>query len=120
MGYSGVRLDAATALLSSIMIGVGVDYTIHFLWRYRSEQRRGHSPEKAVRTTLLGSGKGIVFNAWSVIVGFVALVFSAFRPIQYFGFLVVISITVCLIAALVLVPAMCMVWKPKFLKERKK
>lgn len=120
MGYSGVRLDAATALLSSIMIGVGVDYTIHFLWRYRSELRGGNTPEKAVRTTLLGSGKGIVFNAWSVIVGFVALVFSAFRPIQYFGFLVVISITVCLTAALVLVPAMSILWKPKFLEERKK
>ncbi|MDZ7822494.1 MAG: outer membrane lipoprotein-sorting protein [Candidatus Marinimicrobia bacterium] len=120
MGYCGVRLDTATALLSSIMIGVGVDYTIHFLWRYRSELRGGNTSENAVRTTLLGSGKGIVFNAWSVIVGFAALVFSAFRPIQYFGFLVVISISVCLVAALVLVPAMCILWKPKFLEERKK
>lgn len=120
MGYAGVHLDAATALLSSVMIGVGVDYTIHFLWRYRSEHHLGKSAEEAVRITLLGSGKGIVFNAWSVIVGFAALIFSAFLPIRYFGFLVIISISVCLTAALVLVPAMCMVWKPKFLEQRRK
>ena len=119
MGYAGVDLDAATALLSSVMIGIGVDYTIHFLWRYRSELRLDHTPGTAVRNTLLGSGKGIVYNAWSVIMGFIALLFSAFLPIQYFGFLVVVSISVCLVAALILVPAMCILWKPKFLEERK-
>jgi len=116
MGYVGIRLDAATALLSSVMIGVGVDYTIHFLWRYREEYHQSNSAQEGVRKALLGSGKGIIFNAWSVIVGFAALIFSSFLPIQYFGFLVIISISVCLIAALVLVPAMCLVFKPKFLE----
>ena len=116
MGYVGIRLDAATALLSSVMIGVGVDYTIHFLWRYREEYHQCNNAQEGVRKALLGSGKGIIFNAWSVIVGFAALIFSSFLPIQYFGFLVIISISVCLIAALVLVPAMCLVFKPKFLE----
>jgi hypothetical protein len=118
MGYLGVRLDSATALLSSVMIGVGVDYTIHFLWRYRDEYHQSGSAQEGVKRALLGSGKGIIFNAWSVIVGFAALLFSSFLPIQYFGFLVVISITVCLVAALVLVPAMCLVFKPKFLEPK--
>ncbi|MEA2077754.1 MAG: MMPL family transporter [Candidatus Marinimicrobia bacterium] len=118
MGYFQVRLDAATALLSSVMIGVGIDYTIHFLWRYRDEYRESGSMQEGVQKALQGSGKGIIFNAWSVIVGFAALVFSSFLPIQYFGFLVVISISVCLLAALVLVPAMCLVYKPKFLEPK--
>jgi len=118
MGYLGVRLDSATALLSSVMIGVGVDYTIHFLWRYRDEYRQSRSAQESIKKALLGSGKGIIFNAWSVIVGFAALLFSSFLPIQYFGFLVVISITVCLVAALILVPAMCLVFKPKFLEPK--
>ncbi|MCK5816831.1 MAG: RND family transporter [Candidatus Marinimicrobia bacterium] len=118
MGYFGIRLDSATALLSSVMIGVGVDYTIHFLWRYREEYHHSNSAQEGVRKALLGSGKGIIFNAWSVIVGFAALIFSSFLPIQYFGFLVIISISVCLIAALVLVPAMCLVFKPKFLEPK--
>jgi len=118
MGYLGVRLDSATALLSSVMIGVGVDYTIHFLWRYRDEYHQSGSAQEGVKRALLGSGKGIIFNAWSVIVGFSALLFSSFLPIQYFGFLVVISISVCLVAALILVPAMCLVFKPKFLEPK--
>jgi hypothetical protein len=118
MGLFGIKLDAATALLSSVMIGVGVDYTIHFLWRYRDEYHKSDNTGDAVRKAILGSGKGIIFNAWSVIVGFAALVFSSFLPIQYFGFLVIISISVCLIAALVFVPAMCLVFKPKFLEPK--
>jgi len=118
MGYFQIRLDAATALLSSVMIGVGIDYTIHFLWRYRDEYRECGSRKEGVQRALQGSGKGIIFNAWSVIVGFAALVFSSFLPIQYFGFLVIVSISVCLVAALVLVPAMCLVFKPKFLEPK--
>jgi predicted RND superfamily exporter protein len=100
------------------MIGVGIDYTIHFLWRYRDEYRECGSRKEGVQRALQGSGKGIIFNAWSVIVGFAALVFSSFLPIQYFGFLVIVSISVCLVAALVLVPAMCLVFKPKFLEPK--
>ena len=118
MGYFHISLNTATALLSSVLIGVGVDYTIHFLWRYRAEYHSGKTPEESVRKTLAGSGKGIVFNAWSVIVGFFVLIFSAFLPIQYFGYLVMISISVCLLGALVLIPAMCLVFKPKFLEPK--
>ncbi|MFA6618498.1 MAG: MMPL family transporter [Candidatus Neomarinimicrobiota bacterium] len=118
MGYAGIRLDAATALLSSVMIGVGVDYTIHFLWRYRDEYKENHDAKESIRKALVGSGKGIIFNAFSVMMGFAALVFSSFIPIQYFGFLVVISIVVCLVAALILIPAMCIVFKPRFLEPK--
>ena len=45
MGFSGIALDAATALLSSIMIGVGVDFTIQYLWRYNAELMKGNSAE---------------------------------------------------------------------------
>ncbi|MCK4956725.1 MAG: MMPL family transporter, partial [Candidatus Cloacimonetes bacterium] len=41
MGLFGIELNMVTALLSSIMIGVGIDYTIHFLWRYREERQNG-------------------------------------------------------------------------------
>ncbi|NQU27911.1 MAG: RND family transporter, partial [Candidatus Marinimicrobia bacterium] len=116
MGYFGVRLDIATAMLSSIMIGVGVDYTIHFLWRYRRERQEGLEYQAAVLKTLTTTGRGITFNALSVMVGFGALIVSLFPPIKFFGFLVVMSIFTCLIGALVLVPALCLVWKPRFLE----
>jgi hydrophobe/amphiphile efflux-3 (HAE3) family protein len=115
MGVFGIELNIATAMLSSIMIGVGVDYTIHFLWRYRVERNAGNDYSQAVKITLTTTGRGIVFNALSVVVGFSALFFSSFLPVQFFGFLVVISIFACLLGALVVVPAICIVIKPAFL-----
>ncbi len=105
MGYTGIRLDVATALLSSVMIGVGVDYTIHLLWRFREERQNGDDPGDAVKTTITTTGRGIIFNALSVIIGFSVLVFSSFTPIRFFGLLVVISIAACLAGAMIVLPA---------------
>jgi predicted RND superfamily exporter protein len=116
MGYAGILLDVATAMLSSIMIGVGVDYTIHFLWRYKTERAAGKDEEEAIYTTLTTTGRGITFNAFSVMVGFSALLISSFTPIRFFGFLVVISIASCLVGAMVLVPALILKLKPAFLE----
>lgn len=115
MGYLGISLDIATALLSSIMVGVGVDYTIHFLWRFREERRRGVGHAEAASITLVTAGRGIFFNALSVIIGFLALGISNFAPLRYFSGLVVISIGSCLICALLLIPAIVVLLKPKFL-----
>ncbi|MGD2246494.1 MAG: MMPL family transporter, partial [Candidatus Aminicenantes bacterium] len=104
MGIFGIELNMATAMLSSIMIGVGVDYTIHFLWRYRAERRNGLGAPEAVKKTLTTTGRGIVFNALSVIVGFLVLFTSGFMPVRFFGFLVVVSIFSCLVGALVFIP----------------
>ena len=119
MGILGVELNLTTALLSSIMIGVGIDYTIHFVWRMKEERKRGQSFEQAAETALCTTGRGIVFNALSVIIGFSALLFSAFVPVKFFGFLVVVSIFACLVGALLLVPAICVIAKPKFLNPTK-
>ena len=115
MGRFKIELNIATAMLTSIMIGVGVDYTIHFLWRYREERRNKLSETEAVKKTLTTTGRGIIFNALSVIIGFTALLFSGFMPVKFFGFLVIVSIFSCLVGAIVLIPALCIVLKPKFL-----
>jgi len=120
MGWLGIRLDAATTLLSSVMIGVGVDYTIHYLWRHRDEIRSGKTHPEAIVHTLPTTGKGIAFNALSVMVGFSVLIFSAFNPIRFFGFLVVISILACFAGAMLIIPAACQIWKPRFFEHQKK
>jgi preprotein translocase subunit SecF/outer membrane lipoprotein-sorting protein len=116
MGLFGIRLDVATALLSSVMIGVGVDYTIHFLWRYREERQLNRPATEAVITTISTTGRGITFNALSVIVGFVVLTISSFTPIRFFGVLVVVSILSCLIGALVILPALVLRFRFRFLE----
>lgn len=115
MGYTGIDLDIATAMLSSIMIGVGIDYTVHFLWHVKEHIREGQDLNSAIFTTLRLSGKGIVFNALSVIIGFSVLLFSAFVPVNFFGLLILLSIGMCLIGALALLPAIISLFQPKFL-----
>ncbi len=118
MGFFGITLDIATALISSIMIGVGIDYTIHFLWRFKVERAKGVDHEEAAYQTLITTGKGIIINALSVIIGFLVLTLSNFEPLRFFGGLVVISITTCLICALVLIPSIVILVKPRFLETK--
>ena len=117
MGLLGIELNLITAMLSSIMIGVGVDYTIHFLWRYREERRRGPDPVTAMVKTLTTTGRGIVFNALSVMVGFLVTFGSSFLPVRYSGFLIVVSIGMCLQGALQLLPAVVILIRPRFLES---
>ncbi len=116
MGFFNISLDIATALLSSVMVGVGVDYTVHFLWRYREEIQKGRDREQAIRITITTTGRSITYNALSVIIGFSVLLISAFAPIKFFGFLIIISIFACLIGALIIIPSLILVLKPKFLE----
>jgi predicted RND superfamily exporter protein len=118
MGIFRIELNIATAMLSSIMIGVGVDYTIHYLWRFKEERQKGLDLKEAAKKTLTTTGRGIVFNALSVMVGFIVLFTSSFIPVRFFGFLVVVSISSCLMGALILIPSLCLVIKPKFLEPK--
>ncbi len=115
MAYFGIELNTATSMLTSILIGVGIDYTIHFLWHYRQFVREGMDAQEAVIQTLTTSGKGIIFNAFSVMVGFIILMVSGFLPIFFFGFVIIFSIGMCLIGALALLPALVVWTKPRFI-----
>jgi predicted RND superfamily exporter protein len=99
------------------MIGVGVDYTIHYLWRHQQEVAKGQSTKDAVYKALTTTGRGITFNAFSVMLGFAALLFSTFNPIRFFGFLTSISILTCLYGALVIIPSLILLTRPSFLKK---
>jgi len=119
MGWAGIPFDPATTLITSVMIGCGVDYTVQYLWRQRSEIAAGLSDSRAVVKTLYTTGQAITFNALAVMIGFSPLIFSSFSPIRFFGLMMFISIFICLIGALILVPALTLVWHPKFLTNNK-
>jgi uncharacterized protein len=118
MGWAGVKLDIATSLLSSIAIGLGVDYTIHLFWRLKHELRTGKAWDMAIKTSLLTTGRGITVNAFSVMLGFSVLFFSNLIILKSFAFLIIFSLLLCLICAVILVPAICMAAKPRFLVSK--
>jgi len=115
MGYWGIYLNTATSMLSSIMIGIGIDYTIHFLFRFRTEIRHGLSDHEAIVKSLSTTGQGIIINGFSVMMGFAVCMLSTFIPIYFFGWLISVSIFMCLIAALTLLPVVLILTRPKFI-----
>ncbi|NQV16269.1 RND family transporter [bacterium] len=115
MGYMGIYLNTATSMLSSIMIGIGIDYTIHFLFRFRTEIRHGLSDHEAIVKSLSTTGQGIIINGFSVMMGFAVCMLSTFIPIYFFGWLISVSIFMCLIAALTLLPVVLILTRPKFI-----
>ncbi len=120
MGFTGVAIDAATALLSSIMIGVGVDFTIQFLWRYKNELEKGVSRQEAIYTTYSTTGRSIVINGLSVMAGFSATFFSGFLSIRFFGYLTLLAIGSCLLYAIIVMPAFMLYFKPAFIEAKMK
>ncbi len=117
MGAVGIPIDAATALLSSIMIGVGVDFTIQYLWRYKSELNRGLNHIEAIAATFRTTGRTIIINALSVMAGFSATFFSGFLSIRYFGYMVLLSLGSCLLFAIIVIPAFMIRFKPAFIER---
>ena len=115
MGWLGFDLDIANSLLSSIAIGIGVDYTIHLFWRLKAELQGGLSYAEAIPRTLRTTGRGIAINAFSVMLGFAMLFFSGLVLLKAFAFLILFTLLLCLLCALVLIPALCMILQPGFL-----
>lgn len=90
MGWLDIPLNSTTALLSSIAVGIGIDYAIHFIERYRINSKLGDKLS-ASKLTMSESGKAILFNAIVVIAGFLVLLFSVFPPNRELGFLVSVN-----------------------------
>lgn len=104
MGFAGLPLDAVTSIIASLAIGIGVDYAIHYISRYRLELAAGHDNVTALRKTGASAGRGIVYNAVALIIGFLVLVFSHFRAISVFGYLISATMIVSSQAALLVIP----------------
>ncbi|UCH24685.1 MAG: RND family transporter [Trueperaceae bacterium] len=118
MSYAGVPLDIATLMLGSIAIGVGIDYVIHFLSRYRQEIRGGQEPAEAFERTLRTAGKGITFNAVALMLGFIVLLASSFQGLFNFGLLLGLTMLIASLSSFTVVPAILLITKPAFLKRK--
>ncbi len=80
LGWLNIPLETTTALISSIAIGIGIDYAVHFIDRYKINALETQDRVLTVKETMAHSGRAISFNAVVVILGFLVLTFSAFKP----------------------------------------
>lgn len=96
IGAVGVAVGLGTSAFASIAMGVGIDFAIHFLWRYRDERQTGLNHFDAMQRVMESVGKGILFNGIVVIGGFCVIMLSTTTPPQQLGEYVAISIAASL------------------------
>jgi predicted RND superfamily exporter protein len=99
MGYTGIPLSIPIAVLTNIVIGCGIDYSFHFLSRLQLERQRDQV-EHPIARTIKSVGKPIIYNATSVALGFLVLMFSGLLPVQFLGFLIALAMLGCGFGAL--------------------
>jgi predicted RND superfamily exporter protein len=120
MGFSGIPLDIATVLLGGISIGIGIDYSIHFISRFRKEFKKAKTKLGALDKTLETTGKAILINVITVSIGFLALVLGHLVPLQRFGVLVAVIMVGSGVGAITLLPAIILLTKAGFVGSSEK
>jgi uncharacterized protein len=103
MGVLGISLNIGTMMVASIAIGAGIDYTIHFINRYKLELKE-YGQIKAMKVTLTGTGRAIVFNSISVAAGLFVLAFSEINMISEFAKLIGGVMLISVVYTLLLLP----------------
>jgi hypothetical protein len=112
MGLLRIPLDMMTITIAAITIGIAVDNSIHYIYRFREEFARTQDYVETLHYCHANIGKAVFYNAITIIIGFSILVMSNFIPTIYFGLLTAFAMLVALFAALTLLPKLILIWKP--------
>ena len=112
MGWLHIPLDIMTITIAAIAMGIGVDDTIHYIHRFKSEfTKDGNYPEVMKRTNN-SIGNAMYYTSLTVIIGFSILILSNLIPTIYFGLLTMLVMAAALISNLILLPKLLLLIKP--------
>ncbi|MFO8034446.1 MAG: MMPL family transporter [Candidatus Bipolaricaulota bacterium] len=117
MGYAGAQLDMATVMIASLAVGIGVDYAVHFLMRYRRLRSGGRPHSEALAETYSTAGRAILINALTLTMGFLVMLLSSFGALVAFGWLITLTMVTTLLGALFVLPAVLGMVQPSFLQS---
>ena len=107
MALLDIPYTLITSIVTALSIGIGVDYTIHVIHRYRDEYSRLRNPEEAAIRTLSTTGSALLGSAMTTALGFGVLIASPLTAAQQFGITATITIVYSLIVSIfVVLPAM--------------
>lgn len=107
MGWLGINLKPSTVLIFSIVFGMSVDYSIHFLGRFKQEfQRHDWNISRTVSVAIREAGVSMIYNCIIIVFGFGVFLFSDFRGTQYLGLLISLTLFVSLLSNLIVLPSL--------------
>jgi hypothetical protein len=112
MGWMNIPLDMMTITIAAISIGIAVDDTIHYIYRFRKEILTDGDYYKTLHRCHNTIGHAMYYTSVAIIIGFSILVLSNFWPTIYFGLFTSMAMLIALFAALTLLPQLLVLFKP--------
>ena len=112
MGWLNIPLDMMTITIAAISIGIAVDNTIHYIYRFKHEFKLDHNYLQTVHRCHATIGHALYYTSLTIIIGFSILVLSNFIPSIYFGLLTGLAMLIALLGALTLLPQLIVVFRP--------
>jgi predicted RND superfamily exporter protein len=113
MYLAGFSLNAVTATIAAISIGVGIDYSVHVTARFEQELKRLGNRDEALEYAAQHSGVALLGSAASTMFGFAIIAFAPMPMFSSFGILTALMILMAFVAALFVLPALLLLVTPK-------
>ncbi len=112
IGILGIPLDMMTITIAAITIGIAVDNSIHYIYRFREEFSKIKDYNETVKTCHATVGNAILNTSITIVFGFSILVLSKFIPTIYFGMFTGLAMLLAMISVLTLLPSLILLIKP--------
>ena len=112
IGLLGIPLDMMTITIAAITIGIAVDNSIHYIYRFKEEYNNLNEYNETVKVCHSTVGKAILNTSITIVFGFSILILSNFIPTIYFGIFTGIAMLLAMISVLTLLPSLILLIKP--------
>ena len=112
IGLLGIPLDMMTITIAAITIGIAVDNSIHYIYRFKEEFNKIKDYKKTLTICHSTVGVAILNTSITIVFGFSILVLSKFIPTIYFGVFTGLAMLLAMISVLTLLPSLLLVFKP--------
>ena len=112
IGLLGIPLDMMTITIAAITIGIAVDNSIHYIYRFKEEFNVLRDYKSTIKTCHATVGKAILNTSVTIVFGFSILVLSKFIPTIYFGIFTGLAMLLAMVSVLTLLPSLILFVKP--------
>jgi hypothetical protein len=112
IGMLGIPLDMMTITIAAITIGIAVDNSIHYIYRFKEEFEKINDYNKTLDRCHKTVGVAILNTSITIVFGFSILILSNFIPTIYFGIFTGIAMLLAMISVLTLLPKLILIFKP--------
>lgn len=110
IGFLGVDLDAGISMIFTVVFGIAIDDTIHFLSSFNINRQKGLDVDSALKTTLLETGKPVFLTTIILFFGFLVMIFSIHPPSVTVGKLIAVTLITALASDLFINPLLIRWW----------